>query len=65
MRFCNESANIGTFWELPTKVFKIFPCKLNLGVRAVFAAAPTAIATFEMVLGGKNHQSLFIKIIVF
>jgi len=22
MRFCNESANIGTFWELTTKAFK-------------------------------------------
>lgn len=25
MRFCNESANIGTFWELTTKHFKNIP----------------------------------------
>ncbi len=25
MRFCNESANIGTFWELTTKAFKNIP----------------------------------------
>ncbi len=25
MRFCNESANIGTFWELTTKPHKNIP----------------------------------------
>jgi len=27
MRFCNESANIGTFWELTTKHFKNIPVR--------------------------------------
>jgi hypothetical protein len=30
MRFCNESANIGNFCELPTKGFKNIPFSISL-----------------------------------
>jgi hypothetical protein len=30
MRFCNESANIGTFSELPTAQFKNIPFSISL-----------------------------------
>jgi hypothetical protein len=36
MRFCNESANIGTFWELTTNDFKNIPSVLTpLGMDSV------------------------------
>jgi hypothetical protein len=47
MRFCNESANIGTFWELTTKGFKnIQDTFLFFAIRAVFTPISAAIASF-------------------
>lgn len=65
MRFCNESANIGTFWELATKGFKNIRNTFSiLGIGAVFASISTAIAPFKVIFGSEDHEPLLIDIIV-
>jgi hypothetical protein len=55
MRFCNESANIGTFAELPTKRFKNIPFILSFWEGTMLATTSTAISSLQMIAFCKNQ----------